>query len=433
MAAMTRENRAEAQGLLEYIDASPSPFHACAEAAQRLKQAGFREVVESASWPRDEGAWFVVRTGALLAWINPADAKPTGGLRIVGAHTDSPNVRVKPRPNTGAAGYRQIGVEVYGGVLLNSWLNRDLGLSGRVMVRKGERVSAQLVKIDRPVLVIPQLAIHLDREVNERGLVLDKQQHLAPLWALGAVRENDLQEFLAQDLEVRPESILAWDLMCHAIEPSRFVGRDEEFLSAPRLDNLESCWCALRALLAVLQRKGPQQHTPIVCLFDHEEVGSGSHRGASSPFLKDAVERIVLARGGSRDDLHRALAASACVSADMAHAVHPNWRERHEPDHWVRLNGGPVIKINTTMRYATDAEGEALFQVACEKAGVPFQKYSHRSNLACGTTIGPITAANLGVPTVDVGNAQLSMHGARELGGAEDPAAMIRALAAFLD
>jgi aspartyl aminopeptidase len=371
-----------------------------------------------------------VRGGSLVAWATGARPARDVGFRVLGAHTDSPNLRVKARPNAGAAGYRQLGVEVYGGVLLNSWLDRDLSLSGRVAVRTPAGSELRLYRCDRALLRVPQLAIHLDREVNTRGLVLDPQLHMAPVWALGRADERGLQRFLAAELQVEERDVLAWDLMCHDVQKGAFLGAANEMIASARLDNLCSSWCALRALLAVsAQPDGP---IPVLALFDHEEIGSGSARGAASPVLKDALERIALAGGGSREDLHRAIARSLCASIDMAHATHPNYREKHEPEHWIQLNQGPVIKINTTMRYASDAESEAAFQLACERAAVPHQKYFHRSNLACGTTIGPITAANLGMRTVDVGCPQLSMHSCRELAGAEDPALMVRALRAFL-
>jgi aspartyl aminopeptidase len=426
---------ARARSMLEFIDASPTPFHACANVAERLTRAGFSQLDEGAAFPREPGRHFVIRGGSIVAWSRGGAVPAEVGMRVLGAHTDSPNLRIKARPNTGAAGFRQLGVEVYGGVLLNSWLDRDLSLAGRVMVRERSGATARLYRCERALLRIPQLAIHLDREVNTRGLVLDPQQHLAPVWGLGRVDERGLQRFVAGELGVDERHVLSFDLMLHDVVPATFLGERSELIAAPRLDNLCSCFCALEALLARASsgRDLAQGPIPVVCFFDHEEVGSTSNRGAQSPLLKDVLERVVLGAGGSREDLHRAIARSLCASIDMAHATHPNYREKHEPEHWIALNAGPVIKINTNMRYATDAEGEAAFQLACERAEVPVQKYFHRSNLACGTTIGPLTAAVLGMRTVDVGSAQLSMHSIREMCGAHDPELMTRALAAFLD
>ncbi len=225
--------------------------------------------------------------------------------------------------------------------------------------------------------------------------------------------------------------MLSWDAMCHDTNPSTLLGVEEEFLSAPRLDNLCSCFSAIQGLTRRLERDDEPHYISAICLFDHEEVGSGSSRGAQSPLLRDLFERIVLARGGTREDYHRAIASSVCVSADMAHATHPNYVEKHEPDHHLCMNRGPVIKINTNQNYASEGETEALFQTVCERADVPFQKWVNRTDLACGSTIGPITAASLGLRTVDVGNAQLAMHSARELCGALDPAFLVRALVEF--
>lgn len=420
--------------LLAYIDTAPSPFHAVAEAAARLEAAGFVEVHATDRW---DGAGapaarhFVRRAGALVAWVG-GDGGPAAPFRMVGAHTDSPNLRIKPRPDTGRVGYRQLGVEVYGGALLNSWLDRDLGLSGRVALRDGraDGVAAALVRVDRPLLRVPQLAIHLDREIGERGLLLNRQAHLTPIWGLGEPTEGDFRAFLAREVGAEPADVLGWDVMAHDLTPSCLVGVDDELMSAPRLDNLCSCWAGLHALLAAADASAP--HTSLLCLFDHEEVGSTTERGAAGAFLGGIVDRLVTDRGGDATDRRRALDASWCASADMAHAVHPNYVERHEPDHHVRLDGGPVIKHNVNQRYATDALGAAEVRLACERAGVPVQEYVNRSDLPCGSTIGPLTAAALGVRTVDVGMAQLAMHSARELAGAADPPRYAAALAAFL-
>jgi aspartyl aminopeptidase len=369
--------------------------------------------------------------GALIAWVDDGTNADTP-FRIVGAHTDSPNLRVKARPDTGRAGWRQVGVEVYGGALVNSWLDRDLGLSGRVTIRApGEPhgFTTRLLAVDRPILRVPQLAIHLDREINERGLQLNKQTHLVPVWGLGTPTEGDLQRFVAAQLDIAETEILGWDLMLHDLTPSTVGGVDDELIFAPRLDNLASCFAAVEALAEAIPDAASA--TPVVVLFDHEEVGSTSATGAAGVVLSQVLERAVIARGGDRSDLLRSLAGSVCVSADMAHATHPNYLDRHEPTHHISINAGPVIKINANHRYASDAASVAVFQLACDQAGVPSQRYIHRTDMACGSTIGPMTAAGLAIPTVDVGIAQLSMHSAREMAGSDDPALLLAALAAF--
>ncbi|MBL8775707.1 MAG: M18 family aminopeptidase [Acidimicrobiales bacterium] len=421
--------------LLSFIDAAPSPFHAVEVVAERLLAAGFVELLDTADWPEDDGRdRFVRRAGAIVAWTGGAD-RPDLPFRLIGAHTDSPNLRIKPRPDTGRVGYRQLGVEVYGGALLNSWLDRDLGVSGRVAVRADDGgVTTRLLRIDRPLLRVPQLAIHLDREIDQRGLQLNRQAHLTPVWGLGTPVEGGFRTLVAESIGADPGEVIAWDAMAHDLTPSTLLGVDDELVSAPRLDNLCSCWAATHALLdaAVAADDLAGARTAVLCLFDHEEVGSTTERGAGGALLPAILERIVASRGGGTVELRRALAASRCASADMAHAVHPNYVERYEPDHHVALNGGPVIKTNVNQRYATDAVGAAEFRLACERAGVPVQEYVNRSDLPCGSTIGPLTAAALGVATVDVGVAQLAMHSARELSGAEDPPRFAAALAAFL-
>jgi aspartyl aminopeptidase len=399
--------------LLGFIDASPSPFHAAAEAARRLDAAGFERVDEGAAPPAGHRG-YLVRDGAVVAW---AGVEPGAPLRVVGAHTDSPNLRVKPLPDTGRAGARQLAVEPYGGVLLNSWLGRDLGLSGRVALRDG---SLPLVRVDRPVLHLPQLAIHLDREISTNGLKLNAQAHMAPIWALGDGDEGGFRRFLACELGCEPDDVVAWDVMTHDVAPAAVVGRDGELVSAPRLDDLCCSWAAVCALV--------EAGSGVVVLFDHEEVGSDTHRGAGSPLLAGVLERLV----PDVEARQRALARSVCASADMAHATHPNYAEKHEPGHWIAMGGGPVIKTNVNQRYATDARTAAAFVAACEAAGVPHQWYAHRADLPCGSTIGPITAARVGIPVVDVGAPQLAMHSARELMAAADAEMLRAALTSFL-
>ena len=364
------------------------------------------------------GGRYVLRGGAIIAWYVPEGADAHTPFRIVGAHTDSPNLRIKPRPDTGRAGARQLAVEPYGGVLLNSWLGRDLGLSGRVALSDGSLV---LVKVDEPVLHLPQLAIHLDREITTAGLLLNAQQHVVPIWGIGGPDEGGFRRFLGERLGIDADAVVAWDVMTHDLAPSTVAGRDRELVSAPRLDNLCSSWAAIDALV----RAGGG----VVALWDHEEIGSDTNRGAGSPLLSTVLERI---SGSARETYHRALAQSVCLSADMAHATHPNYAERHEPGHWVTLGSGPVIKTNVNQRYATDARSAAVFAAACTKAGVTPQWYAHRADLPCGSTIGPITAAKLGIPVVDVGAPMLAMHSARELMATADVAPYRDVMQAFL-
>ena len=430
----------DALDLLAFIAASPSPYHAVAEAGRRLRAAGFVELHETDSWPLAPGRHFLVRGGSLVAWSGDAGAAAGGdGFRVIGAHTDSPNLRVKPRPDTGRAGWRQLGVEIYGGVLLNSWLDRDLGLSGRVTVLDGATPASSpvthLFRDDRALLRIPQLAIHLDREINQTGLKLNPQQHLVPTWGLGSAAPGDFVRYLAGQLDVDPDAVLAWDVMAHDVVPGGLAGIDDELVSAARLDNQLSCWAALQALLDTGDlATGDQEPGPVsvVVLFDHEEIGSTSASGADSDLLPTTLERIVHTGGGDRDAFHRAVAVSRCVSADGAHATHPNYAERHEPDHLIALDGGPVLKHNANVRYATDAVTAGWFEAACRAVDVPVQHFVSRDDMPCGSTIGPITAGRLGIPTVDVGVAQLAMHSIRELCGSSDPAHFRRALGAFL-
>ncbi|MEV7777764.1 M18 family aminopeptidase [Kitasatospora sp. NPDC088351] len=420
-------DRTHTDDLIAFLGTSPSPYHAVASAAERLEKAGFRQVAETDAWDATAGGRYVIRGGALIAWYVPQGAGPETPFRVVGTHTDSPNLRVKPVPDTGSAGWRQVAVEIYGGVPLNTWLDRDLGLSGRLALRDG---SSRLVQLDEPLLRVPQLAIHLDRQVNE-GMKLDKQRHLTPIWGLGPVDEGSLIEYVAQRAGVEASEVAGWDLMTHDVQPASYLGRDRELLAGPRLDNLLSVHAATAALAAVAGADLP--YIPVLAAFDHEETGSESDTGAQSPLLGNVLERSVYARGGSPEDRARALAGTVCLSSDMGHAVHPNYSERHEPGHHPMPNGGPILKVNVNNRYATDGIGRAVFAAACEKAGVPWQTFVSNNAMPCGTTIGPITAARLGISTVDCGIAALSMHSARELCGAEDPYLLASAIKAFLE
>ncbi|MFF8275443.1 M18 family aminopeptidase [Streptomyces lateritius] len=421
-------DRGHTDDLMTFLAASPSPYHAVANAAERLEKAGFQQVEETAAWDGTSGGKYVIRGGAIIAWYVPEGAAPHTPYRIVGAHTDSPNLRVKPQPDMGAQGWRQVAVELYGGTLLNTWLDRDLGLAGRITLRDGGN---HLVNIDRPVLRVPQLAIHLDRQVND-GLKLDRQRHMQPIWGLGDVHEGDLIAFVAEEAGVDAEDVAGWDLMVHAVEAPAYLGRDRELVAGPRMDNLISVHAGVAALAAVSTRPD-LTYIPVLAAFDHEENGSESDTGAQGPLLGSVLERSVFARGGAYEDKARAFAGTVCLSSDTGHAVHPNYAERHDPTHHPRANGGPILKVNVNQRYATDGSGRALFAAACEKAGVPWQTFVSSNDMPCGTTIGPITAARHGITTVDIGVAILSMHSARELCGADDPFLLANALVAFLE
>jgi aspartyl aminopeptidase len=412
--------------LLAYLDASPSPWHAVSSSIARLDAAGFSAVDERAAWPAGgvPAAGYVVRGGALVAWRLPPGDRPDAAVRLVGAHTDSPGLRVKPRPDGAAHGWRQLGVEIYGSVLANSWLDRDLGVAGRVVLTDG---SSRLVAVHEPLARIPQLAVHLDRDVNDKGLVLDKQQHLTPVWGSGPASSNGFGTWLAGRLGVDAAEIGWWELCLFDVTPAALLGADRSLVASGRLDNQVSCWAATASLAAA----APSDHVALIALFDHEEVGSESTTGASGPLLGSVVERLVHARGGDVDALHRAVAASTCISADNAHAIHPNYPERHEPGHRPIVNEGPAIKLNSNQRYATSADTAVVFRNACQEAGVPWQVFVSRNNMPCGSTIGPLTATRMGIATVDVGVPQLSMHSARELCGAADPVHLARALDAF--
>lgn len=417
---------AAGQSLLGYIDRSPTPFHAVTEIKQMLKKHGFVELDEANAWDLAGGGRFYVtrNDSSLVAFVLGGKPPETAGFKIIGAHTDSPNLRLKPNPVFEKNGYIQLGVEVYGGVLLSTWTDRDLSLAGRVVLRSQEIC---LLKINRPLLRIPQLAIHLNRSVNEKGLILNQQTHLAPILTLGKSKEV-LKELVAEEIKCKPSAIASMELSLYDVQPASFAGLEGEFLFAPRLDNLASCHAAT---LALLQSEGEGPATRVLAFFDNEEVGSETAQGSGSPFLKDVLERILLSSKKTREALMRSLARSVFVSADMAHAVHPNYSEMHDVNHMPMLNKGPVIKTNAGQRYATDGMSSAHFESLCERIGVTAQKFVMRSDLACGSTIGPITAANLGIRTVDVGNPMLSMHSAREMAGTKDHWDLIKVFKEF--
>lgn len=427
----TREARGAALDLGAFVTASPSSFHAAAEAARRLSQAGFTELREEDPWDEIDvrGDRYVIRDGSIIAWSTPAGADTTTPWRIVGSHTDSPALKLKPEPGFTAEGFAQVGVEIYGGPLLNSWLDRELRLAGRLALADGTTVLVDTP----PVLRVPQLAVHLDRQVNAEGLKLDPQRHLQPVLGLQCLGEADVLGLLAERAGVAAADVVGFDVVTVDAQAPALFGAHEEFLASARLDNLGSLHAEVEALIRV-QADGPASGAPIALLVanDHEEVGSASRSGAGGPFLEDVLVRMHAALGGDEASRRRALASSVVLSADAGHAAHPNYPERHDPVTRPRLGGGPMLKINAQQRYATDAVGIAVFAAACARAGVPFQRFVSNNAMPCGSTIGPITATRLGMTTIDVGITLLSMHSAREMCAVADPLWLREACAAFL-
>ena len=427
--------------LLDFLQRSPTPFHATANLAEALDDAGFEALEEGRSWQlKPGGRYRVVRSdSSIVAFVLPQTAAlAETGLRMVGAHTDSPCLKVKPNPERLKNGYFQLGVEVYGGALLNPWFDRDLSLAGRVsyLDAKGQ-LNHGLVDFVDPVAMVPSLAIHLDREANKERTV-NPQQHLPLVLSIASSGEGgrsdtatrpDLRDLLLQQLKKQhpeAERVLDFDLSCYDTNPPAMIGLEQQFIASARLDNLLSCFVGLQALLGALESGDGEQGMLLVCN-DHEEVGSMSDGGADGPFLEQLLARIV----PEVEARQRMLANSVMISADNAHGVHPNYSDKHDANHGPLLNAGPVIKINANQRYATSSATSALFRQLAEQEQVPVQAFTVRSDMACGSTIGPLTAAKIGVQTLDIGVPTFGMHSIRELAGSEDAANLAKVLRRF--
>lgn len=401
--------------LLAWLDKCPTPFHVVETAATSLDVNGFVRVNQLGHELPDRG--YLAIDGCIVAWRL---GTPQGALRIIGAHTDSPNLRVLPQPDIHQFGWSQLAIEIYGGVLLNSWLDRDLGIAGRVIDSNGV---SYLYSAPRALARIPQLAIHLDREIGDKGLHLDRHQHMTPVW--GSTKQSFFE--WVQDTSGVTD-VAAVDAHLFDITPASLLGVDQTLIASGRLDNQASCWSAIEAL-----RNAPESlHTSILVLNDHEEVGSNSATGAAGPMLSNIVSCIASQHGLSEGRQFDRLASSWCLSADNAHAIHPNYPERHEPRHAPLINEGPAVKVNGNQRYATSARGLAHIRSIAESNGIPLQTFASRNNVPCGSTIGPITATQLGIEAIDIGIPQLSMHSAREMCGADDPLHMVSLMSAFL-
>jgi aspartyl aminopeptidase len=419
-----------AHDLAAFIQSSPTPFHATGTLRQRLLAAGFVELNEHDEWSLEVGGrYLVTRNGSsLIAFCMGAAKALKNGIRLVGAHTDSPCLRIKPQPELVQQGLWQLGVEIYGGALLAPWFDRDLSIAGRITCRTGNgQLVSRLIDFKRPIAVIPSLAIHLNRGAND-GQKINPQTDMPPVLALAVEPQPDLRALLLQQLaaehpDTQAERVLDYELSLYDTQPPAIVGLHGDFLSSARLDNLLSCHAGLLALL-----EAGDQPAMLVCT-DHEEVGSSSHCGADGPFLEDVLLRLL------PDPIERTqvIQRSIMISADNAHAIHPNFADRHDGNHGPRLNGGPVIKVNTNQRYATNSETAAFFRDLCEQEKIPVQSFVVRSDMGCGSTIGPITASRLGVRTVDIGVPTFGMHSIREMAGVQDPGYLVAALRRFFN
>ena len=422
-----------AQDLLDFIDASPSPWHAVETCENRLQAGGFRRLEETDRWQlAASDRCYIVRGGSsIIAFIVGNQSATDTGLRLIGAHTDSPGLRIKPKPAEETQDIVRLGVEIYGGPILATFADRDLSLAGRVNVRTANGFATRLLRFNEPLLRLPNLAIHMNREVNEKGLKFNKQTELPLLLGImegDTKAEGRFRQPIAEALGVDANDLLTWELNAYDTQKGSFWGVDREFIADSQLDNLASCHAALSALLAT---DNPAA-TCLCAFFDHEEVGSESAAGAGGSFVSDIIQRLAASAGLDTEDQRRMLARSFFISADMAHAWHPNFPAAYEPCHRVLVNAGPAIKNNVNQRYSTNAETAARFMAICEKASVPCQQYMHRTDLGCGSTIGPMLASRLGVPSVDVGSPMWAMHSIRESAGVLDHYYMTAALSAAL-
>jgi aspartyl aminopeptidase len=414
--------------LLSFLQHSPTPFHAVQTMATRLKAEGFEQLKEADDWQiSSRGRYFVVRNGSsIVAFKGGEQSLLENGLRMVGAHTDSPCLKVKPQPELIKSGYFQLGVEVYGGALLNPWFDRDLSLAGRVSFKTSEgELRSALVDFKRPIATIPSLAIHLDREANKNKSI-NAQTDIVPILMQCDQQTMDFRQILVEQLLVqhpdcKVEEVLDYELSFYDTQPPAITGFQQEFIASARLDNLLSCYIGLQALLAE-----SDQHCLLVCN-DHEEVGSQSAEGAQGPMLRSIIQRMV----DNHQDLTRVLQKSSMISVDNAHGVHPNFADKHDGNHGPLLNKGPVIKVNANQRYASNSETSSLFRHWSDDVDEAVQSFVVRTDMACGSTIGPITASGLGVRTLDIGVPTFAMHSIRELAGSKDSYALCKILTRF--
>lgn len=410
---------------LDFIASSPSSYHAAHEVARQLKEVGFVRQDEAAEWSAAPGGHYMIRGGAIMAWFVPESAGKHSAFRIIGSHTDSPGLVLKPTPDFDAAGWQQVAVEIYGGPLLHTWFDRELTVAGQVVTKDGAH---HLVNTG-PILRLPSLAIHLYRKDEFKP---DRQHNMQPVLSVGTPDASVLR-VVAESIGVAQDEISAFNLITADAQRGTVFGTGERFIAAGRMDNLSSVFASLVAMRNAAQQKDyGHEDILVMAAFDHEEVGSASRFGAAGPILADVLGRTGRALGANEEERYQMYARSCCVSADAAHSVHPNYAGKHDPTHHPIIGKGPVTKINGNQRYASDATTVSLWERACERAKVPFQRFVGNNDVPCGSTIGPITATRLGIDTVDVGVPMLSMHSAREMVGERDQVWMAKAIEAYL-
>lgn len=432
MQPITQEERLCAQELVDFIAECPSMFHTVYAACTRLDEAGFTYVPESHAWEVVPGGrYYTTRNGssviAFAVGEHALDDRDAFHFQLAAAHADSPAFKIKSAPELeGPEGYLRLNAEAYGGMIDYTWFDRPLSLAGRVLVRNGAKVESRLVALDEDVALIPSLAVHLDRAVND-GFAPNRAIDLCPLFSAGELDAGAFDRMLAQKLGVEPKQILARDLFLYSRQKGCVWGAAGEFVSSPKLDDLMCAFASLKAFLA----SGNDACVRVWCCFDNEEVGSNTKQGAMSTILRDVLERTCEGLGLAREDYHRAVARSMMVSCDNAHAVHPNRTEKYDAGNRCRLNGGIVIKEAANQHYCTDAFSRAVFAAVCDDAGVPYQTFANKSDQAGGSTLGNLSNTQVSMHGVDVGCPQLAMHSSYETSGVRDVSLAIAALTAF--
>lgn len=430
--------KTEAEKLMDFIDASPSMFHAVENAATYLRQCGFTELHEGERFElQAHGKYFVNKNScAVIAWQNGSDIR--SGFRVIGSHVDSPTFKIKPNPEMEVFGhYVKLNTEVYGGAILSSWFDRPLSVAGRIFVEGNSTFEPKQILIDipQPVLVIPNLAIHMNRDVND-GYKYNKQKDTLPLFTVTTGKKPEKNAFMhviAEQAKVKPEEILSYDLFLNDCTPSTFIGANKEFFLAGKIDNLGMAFASLEALA-----HAPETPTgKMICLFNNEEVGSATAAGAGSSFFADTLKRIAFCEAEKRGEkngfefFQQMLHNSFLISADQAHAAHPNYADKNDVTTFPIINGGPAVKSAASMSYTSEANTVAVFKKLCKDAGVPCQDFVNRSDMRGGSTIGPITMQNLHIKSVDIGNPIFAMHSVRELGGSFDQEAVCKVFQKF--